>query len=51
MGVLLFYIAGLFLVLLAGFAVIDFMEWREKKRDARAREYRRAMVWAPKLKK
>lgn len=45
------YIAGLFLFLMGSFAVVDYLEWREKKRDARARDYRRAMIWAPKVKK
>lgn len=45
------YIGGLFLFLVVAFAVVDFLEWREKKIEAREREYRRSMIWAPKLKK
>lgn len=51
MGVLLFYIAGLFLFLMVSFGILDFMEWRESKKTKREEEYRRSMLWAPKVKK
>lgn len=47
----MFYIAGLFLVLMAGFAVIDFLEWREARKKKLMDEYDRSMLWAPKVKK